>query len=382
MVPSNFSLLDYSILGFGGLFCVIWSLGLALAIPGKVDRAAIYFVAISGMRLLWEAFTLSGFAAQSPLLYALAIPFLYLIGPSILLYYERLAGREEWRLHFVHFIPLLLAFSPLLYWFALDSQEQATHIKLILQGVLEYPNILLLLWVVGPKISIFLYSLATTLGRSAEGVAVIRMLPQEIRFFAFLLLGYIWCMIVIDICGYFLGVSLFYRWSAYSHALAAVLVFLYSRRNPSAMLHISGAIQKARYVRSKLAGVDVKQAVQQLNRFMQEEAYFADEDLRLARMAEVMGLTSHQLSELINSYFQMSFVSYTNSHRILAACNMLCEENRTILSVAFAVGFNSKSAFNRVFKQILGVSPGEFRKQPQQFAESKMNLQQTLRPNL
>ena len=148
------------------------------------------------------------------------------------------------------------------------------------------------------------------------------------------------------------------------------------------IFNISGAIQKARYSQSKLVGVDVKQAVQQLNRCMQEETYFADEDLRLAGMAEVMGLTSHQLSELVNSYFKMSFVTYTNSHRILAACTMLCQEDRTILSIAFAVGFNSKSAFNRVFKQILGTSPGEFRKQPQHFVESKSRLQQNLRPNL
>ncbi|MCB1157571.1 MAG: AraC family transcriptional regulator, partial [Leptospiraceae bacterium] len=37
-------------------------------------------------------------------------------------------------------------------------------------------------------------------------------------------------------------------------------------------------------------------------------------------------------------------------------------KNDTVLNIAFRCGFNSKSTFNRVFKESFGLSPSEFRK--------------------
>jgi AraC-like DNA-binding protein len=38
-------------------------------------------------------------------------------------------------------------------------------------------------------------------------------------------------------------------------------------------------------------------------------------------------------------------------------------ENLTILGIAFDCGFNTKSAFNRVFKKLTGFTPSEYKKQ-------------------
>ena len=78
----------------------------------------------------------------------------------------------------------------------------------------------------------------------------------------------------------------------------------------------------------------------------------------------------------------MSFITFINSHRIHSACDMLIKENRNILSIGFAVGFNSKSAFNRVFKQLIGTSPGNFRKNRTKYNEAILKLKEKLRPNL
>ncbi len=128
------------------------------------------------------------------------------------------------------------------------------------------------------------------------------------------------------------------------------------------MLEFSEAIQRVRYARSKLAGLDVEQIVIRLNALMSEESYYADEDLRLPGLAEALDISPHQLSELMNSHLDISFAEFVNRHRVQAACQLLEQEaDRSVLSIALSVGFNSKSSFNRAFRQITGLTPGQFR---------------------
>ena len=106
--------ISISVLGFGGLFCLVWAAGLSLQLPIRTKFIAVYFVGISGFRLVWEAFTLSGFVYRYPEIYSLPVPFLYLIGHSILFYYEKLSGVENWKMSYSHFIPVVIAFLPLI----------------------------------------------------------------------------------------------------------------------------------------------------------------------------------------------------------------------------------------------------------------------------
>ena len=97
--------------------------------------------------------------------------------------------------------------------------------------------------------------------------------------------------------------------------------------------------------------------------FEQEKIYQV-EDLSLAKLAELTQLSAHQLSELINTHFQIGFSRLVRQYRVEAAKTMLTEEPRaSVLSVGLSVGFNSQSNFYVAFKEITGVVPGQFRKQ-------------------
>ncbi len=304
----DFSIFDFSVLGFGGLFCLVWAVGLSLQLPAKTKLVGVLFVGTSGLRLLWECFTLSGLAFQFPEFYAIPIPFLYLIGPSILHYYERLSGADTWKWNFFHFIPALLSLFPLLYWFSFSGELKGSAIVSILSGNWSFPISFFIAWVIGPKVSILIYSILISSRRSGEGALAVQLLPDNIRFFSLILLGYIFVMIFSDIIGYVVGLKLLYRYSAWSHSIAAILVYLYSKHNPQSMLEISGAIQTARYSQSKLVSIDSLEAIQKLNDLMSKESYYADEDLRLSTLAQAMKITPHQLSELVNVHFKMSFI--------------------------------------------------------------------------
>ncbi|MCE7886326.1 MAG: AraC family transcriptional regulator [Alphaproteobacteria bacterium PRO2] len=78
----------------------------------------------------------------------------------------------------------------------------------------------------------------------------------------------------------------------------------------------------------------------------------------LARECEV---SEAALSRIINLHFSKTFPQLMNEHRIEDAKRMLKETDASVRTVAGEVGFNSLATFNRVFKELTGSSPGQFR---------------------
>ena len=118
------------------------------------------------------------------------------------------------------------------------------------------------------------------------------------------------------------------------------------------------------YAVSTLSRIDRDSAISEIKRLFEQEKIYQAEDLSLAKLAELTQLSAHQLSELINTHFQMGFSRLVRQYRVEAAKSMLTEEPRaSVLSVGLSVGFNSQSNFYVAFKEITGVVPGQFRKQ-------------------
>ncbi len=119
------------------------------------------------------------------------------------------------------------------------------------------------------------------------------------------------------------------------------------------------------YAVSTLSRVDCDKHVTEIKRLFELEKIYQDENLSLNKLAELTQLSTHQLSELINTQFQMSFSRLVRQYRVNAAKAMLIAEPRaSVLSVGLSVGFNSQSNFYVAFKELTGVVPGQFRKQP------------------
>lgn len=118
------------------------------------------------------------------------------------------------------------------------------------------------------------------------------------------------------------------------------------------------------YAVSTLSRVDRDRAISKIKRLFEQEKIYQDDDLSLTKLAELTELSVHQLSELINTQFQMGFSRLVRQYRVEAAMRMLKDEPRaSVLSVGMSVGFNSQSNFYVAFKEITGVVPGQFRKQ-------------------
>jgi len=145
--------------------------------------------------------------------------------------------------------------------------------------------------------------------------------------------------------------------------LAFWLVLFGLLRFPDIVANATDAV-RATYVVSTLNKVDRERALASLTRLMEVEKVYADEGLSLARLAEMLALTPHQLSELINTHFGFGFSRFVREHRVAAAKHMLTDEpDASVLSVGLSVGFSSQSNFYAAFREITGGVPGKFRKQ-------------------
>jgi AraC-like DNA-binding protein len=115
--------------------------------------------------------------------------------------------------------------------------------------------------------------------------------------------------------------------------------------------------------KSYLNGVNIDLYLEKLKNLMIQDKIFLEEELRLADLSALLGLSIHQTSELLNQILQISFVDLLKQYRVEEAKRMLFEsKNLSILQIALDCGFNSKSVFNDTFKKMVGMTPFEFRK--------------------
>lgn len=125
---------------------------------------------------------------------------------------------------------------------------------------------------------------------------------------------------------------------------------------------------KPRYGDRALPDAERGEFLARLEACMKNEQPWRDGELKLEAMAGRLALTPHELSQLINGACGANFQDYLNRYRVEALKEALRDPGRsgcTILDLALASGFNSKSALNRVFKAHTGMTPGEFRRQEQ-----------------
>lgn len=138
--------------------------------------------------------------------------------------------------------------------------------------------------------------------------------------------------------------------------IAALIVF------PELLSDISDAAQLA-YASSTLNDVDVDTMIDGLEALMNDEKIFQNENLSLPLLAKTMDLSSHQLSELINTRFGCGFSRYVREHRVAEAKRLLGEDSRSsVLAISLMTGFSSQSNFYAAFREITGEAPGTYRK--------------------
>ena len=153
---------------------------------------------------------------------------------------------------------------------------------------------------------------------------------------------------------------------AITYFLIALIIFTIGYRGlsqPEIFAEKTGKEKK--YEKTGLSSQKGKSIGQQLLKMMEEKRPFLDPGLTLSQVAEIMGVPPHQLSQVINERMEQNFYQFVNSYRLEEAKRRLDHPDTgddKLIKIAFDSGFNSLPTFNRVFRDLIGESPSQYRK--------------------
>ncbi len=86
------------------------------------------------------------------------------------------------------------------------------------------------------------------------------------------------------------------------------------------------------------------------------------EEITQAEVAEKTGVSPYYFSKIFNEYTRTSFPTYLASIRVQNAIHLLADGSMSITDCAYAAGFQSTTSFNKLFHEMTGCSPREYRK--------------------
>lgn len=118
-------------------------------------------------------------------------------------------------------------------------------------------------------------------------------------------------------------------------------------------------VEQKRQVRRHAITDSTGEKIEEIIEFINENY---KSDISREGLASAAGMNPNYFSSQFREYTGKKIGDYINELRIRDAAEMLKDKEARIIDVALSAGFDSLSTFNRLFKNIIGKSPTEFRR--------------------
>lgn len=356
------SFVTYFIFFAGGLSLVISLSELFVRVRQFENYIFTALLFSFGMLMFQIGFIINGAIYQHPSLFYFHLTFLYLVGPIGSFAYQLIILPRDTlpvRMYF-YLIPTIVAvIYDINFIFSPDEYKKNILETLILnRNTSDIILIRILFLGTALQVIIFLGNLFLkflsiwNMGNRAK-VLVITM-------------GYLIFTITassMEMSGYFFSSEFLIKTGAFSMAVLFVCTFFVSQRYPKFLQLLIDEAEKKYIGRSLLEGIKINEVCDRLNVLMRNEKIYRDDELTLKKLSHKLAIKPHQLSQLLNERLDTNFNKYVNQFRIDEAKVMLIKEpERSVLSIAYEVGFNSKSSFYDAFSRFTGKVPKEFRR--------------------
>ncbi|MCF6298187.1 MAG: helix-turn-helix domain-containing protein [Flavobacteriaceae bacterium] len=143
--------------------------------------------------------------------------------------------------------------------------------------------------------------------------------------------------------------------------LTFIILFItyYGMINPQ-VLRIVPDIKNQKYTQSKLSIDDLDRLKIQLDKLMLSKKPYLNNKLLKTELAQMLGINNPELARLLNENIGVNFFEYVNYYRIKEFIFLAKTERAkqlTFFGLAQEAGFNSKTTFNKSFKELMGTSP-------------------------
>ena len=97
---------------------------------------------------------------------------------------------------------------------------------------------------------------------------------------------------------------------------------------------------------------------------LETNLFYVDAGLTLRSLAEALKVHPNELSRIINLGTGKNFNDLINEYRVKEVIRKMQDpqyDRITLLGIAYDSGFNSKTTFNRTFKQVMGQNPASYK---------------------
>lgn len=139
------------------------------------------------------------------------------------------------------------------------------------------------------------------------------------------------------------------------------------RVNPIFLRPDEGKTENKNFIR--LTEQEIQGHVDSLNQLMIVEKVYLNENISLREFALQLNADPNLISFILNNHLNKNFYDFVNQYRIEEVKKRLNDpayKHLSLLGIALESGFNSKTTFNRVFKQVTGMTPTAFQRKDSQ----------------
>ncbi|TGL59916.1 helix-turn-helix domain-containing protein [Leptospira jelokensis] len=353
------------------LYLIVFSAGLSFlfALGELIRTNASRQVFVQGLLFLFVAFfqthtylTSTELYQYFPHLYLVHLPFTACLGLLLKLYFSELWNENpnKNRFSFWEFVPAIIVIVLMFPFYISTAEEKiAIHNSYLEKGVPLLFQFIILIAVL--PIFYATYYVFSHMVRYVRWEAIKK--SAHLR-----LVG-----LVVGIGAFASAIGVYTLFFHQKHGLQIVSffvaclvigIYLLRQKSPELWGEVQRiVIEEKKYQTSQLGSFDLETLHIRLKTLMESKKVYLDDTINLEKLANQMQLSEHQLSEFLNLHLKKSFFHLVNHYRIKDAKDLIKNHpEKNILTIAYEVGFPSKSTFYDAFKRELGQSPSDYRK--------------------
>ncbi len=338
------------------------------------DKILATLMAVIGAQLLnFYIYTL-GYWKVYPHLVGIASPFPFFYGALLYLYVAYSIRKEKHLqpIDYLHFLPILLSYLYMFKFFFFYTEEEK---HLVDTGEIDVFNAFSNILLIGFAISFITYPILSfnLLNKYRKVIKANFSNDKHINFrwlrTIIISLGVLFLVtIIVLVLQFIFDFKFNFQADNIFYGLTIILIIVFGyygiRQQNIFSTQINTIVADSEYEKSGLKPAIAEKYHKQLLDMMVTKKPYLDEKLTLSKLATIVGVLPNNLSQIINQYEKVNFHDFVNRYRV-EEFKIQAKENPqySILALALESGFNSKSAFNQIFKKQTGQTPSQYLKE-------------------
>jgi len=324
------------------------------------------FVFMHSFFLIHVCLYLTNYTFYQPHVLSISTIFSLLYGPLLYFYYRRVTENYAFKkTDLLHLIPTLVFIAFFLPIYSLSAEDKLA----VMMGVGAYDVHPYIQPVTIAKLaSLIIYGILTFKVFRSNKTNATASLNRKLQRNIMMMYGVY--TLSYAVYAYFMFVLVFSGIIFHFQLLSMTAIVLYvsyvAYANPkmlqAAVQKVKEKIIESKYQNSGLTdglSLDLKT---DLLRLLEDDKIYRQNTIKLATIADQLGTTRHNASQVINEHFGLNFFELINKYRVEEAMLLLGDNDNdlNIIDVAYEVGYNNKVTFNKSFKRFANLTPSQF----------------------